>query len=283
LSDSYELEQYKREVDTVISDITPGMIKNMVSDAKSLSLEKGKGISNKLTLISRAERDELNCGHIVAPITEFIKSRLASQLRLLARNQQIELYTLFARVPQTKIMSGLLFEAIGQVVLPEGLGITLLEMVWLNRKPTAKSRPRWYSSHTPLSNKSLEAKRRQAQSQTIQIPPTTIQEFTSDDILSLTERVFYVPVSDNEEALDAFLLLDGVLYIFQFTVGKGHSIKPGFVKFFRKCKHVPPVEEWKFVFLIPPRLTLICPDPNFPSLRNLNPYSAQLDVQRFTQ
>jgi hypothetical protein len=57
-----------------------------------------------------------------------IKSRLASQLRSLSRNQQIELYNVFARVPQTRKMTNTLFEAIGQDVLPEGLNITLFQL-----------------------------------------------------------------------------------------------------------------------------------------------------------
>jgi len=179
-------------------------------------------------------------------------------------------------------MSGTLFEAIGQDVLPEGLNIILLPMVRLTRKPNAKTHPRWYSSHMSLSNKTLEAERQRAQlqSQTIQMPPITTREFDTNEILSLSEDVFYVPISEIQEALDAFLLLDDILYIFQFTVGKDHSIKPDLVKFLQKCQHVPPLEEWKFVFVIPPGLTLICPEPDSP-MRNLNPYSAELDVQQY--
>jgi len=83
--------------------------------------------------------------------------------------------------------------------------------------------------------------------------------------------------------LDAFLLLNGILYILQFTVGQKHSIKPGFVEFLQKCQDAPPLEEWKFVFLIPPGLTLLCPEPKsqLPTLRNLNPYSAELDLRPY--
>lgn len=257
----------------------------MVIDARSLSLEKGKGISYKLGLISRMDRDNVWSAHAIAPITESIKSRLARQLRIVSRNQQIDLYDLFSKSPQTRRMCGTLFEAIGLCVVPEGLSITLLPMVRLPRKPNAKTRPRWYTSHVSLTNKNLEAARKQAlrRSQTIQFPATTTQEFKSDDVLSLRERVFYVPVSENQEALDAFLLLNGILYILQFIFGQNHSIKPGFVEFLQKCQHVPPLEEWKFVFLIPPGLTLLCPEPKSQllSLCNLNPYSAELDLRPY--
>jgi len=94
------------------------------------------------------------------------------------------------------------------------------------------------------------------------------------------EDVFYIPVSEIQEAVDAFLLLNGILYILQFTVSLKHSIKPGFVDFLQKCQHVPPLEEWKFVFLIPPRITLVCPEPKS-ELCNLNPYSAEIDLRPY--
>src|SRR5258708_20407950 len=103
-------------------------------------------------------------------------------------------------------MCGTLFEAIGLCVVPEGFRITLLPMVRLPRKPNAKTRPRCYTSHVSLTNKILEAPRKQAllQSQTIQFPATTIQEFKPNDVLPLLERFFYVPLSQNHQALDAF-------------------------------------------------------------------------------
>jgi len=288
LSQSARLEEYKRDVDIAVSEITLDKLKKMVSDTRSLSMvtdkatDKAMDISSKLCIVSRTTHDDVHSAHIVAPITEAIKTRLAGQLRHLSRKQKIELYNLFARVPQTRKISGTLFEAIGQDVLPEGLNITLLPMVRLTRKPNAKTRPHWYSSHTSLSNKILEAKRQQAElrSQMIQIPRITTREFKTNEVLFLAEHVFYVPRSDNQEALDAFLLVNGVIYIFQFTVGKEHTIKPGFVEFFQKCHHVPPMEEWKFVFVIPPGLTLTCPEPNS-QLRSLIPYSAELDVQQY--
>jgi hypothetical protein len=104
--------------------------------ATDKATDNAMGISSKLCFFSRTKRDDVHGAHIVA--AETIKSRLASQLRRLSRNQQIELYNLFARVPRTRKMSGTLFEAIGQDVLPEGLNITLLPMVLLTRRPKAE-------------------------------------------------------------------------------------------------------------------------------------------------
>ena len=109
-------------------------------------------------------------------------------------------------------MCGPLFEAIGLSVVLEGLSITLLLMVQLPRKPNIKTCPPWYTSHVSLTNKILEAVRKQAlcQLQAIQFPATTTQEFKTDDILFLLGHVFYILVSENQEALNAFLL-NGIL------------------------------------------------------------------------
>jgi hypothetical protein len=285
LSQPDRLEEYKNEIDTAISGITPNKLKKLVSDIRSLCVETDKDVSHKLGLISRIERDNVHSARVVAPITASIKSRLARQLRIVSRNQQIDLYHLFSKSPQTKKMCGMLFEAIGLCIVPEGLDITLLPMVRLPQNPKAKSHPRWYTSHAYLTNETLEAQRQQAlrRSEAIQFPPAATQEFKADEIPSLREGVFFVPASDSQEALDAFLLLHGILYILQFTVGQNHDIKPGFVKFLQKCQNVPPLEEWKFVFLIPPGTMLRCPEPKseLPGLRKLNPYSAELDLRPY--
>ena len=285
LSQPKRLEEYKRDVDMAISNMTADKLKKLVSDTQSFSADVDKDISHKLGLISRMERDDVHSARVVAPMSESIKSRLARRLRILSRNQQIDLYNLFSKSPETERMCGTLYEAIGLCVVPEGLSITLLPMVRLPPKPDTKNRSRWYTSHVSLPNETLEAARQQAlhRSQTIQFPATTTHEFKANEALSLLDDVFYVPVSENQEALDAFLLLHGILYILQFTVGQKHDIKPGFVKFLQKCRNVPPLEEWKFVFLIPPGIMLRCPEPKseLPGLRKLNPYSAELDLRPY--
>jgi hypothetical protein len=262
--------------------MTADKFKKLVSNTQSFSADEDMDISHKLCLISRMERDDVHSGRVVAPITLSIKSKLARRFRIVSRNQQIDLYNSFSKSPETRPMCGTLFEAIGLCVVPEGL--SMLPMVWLPPKPDTKTQPSWQTSHVSLTNETLEAARQQAlhRSQTIQFPATTTQEFKANDALSLLDGVFYVPVSETQEPLDAFILLNGILYILQFTVGQKHSIKPGFVEFLQKCQH-PPLEEWKFVFLIPPGLTLLCPEPKsqLPTLCNLNPYSAELDLRPY--
>ena len=84
----------------------------------------------------------------------------------------------------------------------------------------------WYSNHLPLPNPLLEASRREAVNEVlpIYIRSCQILEYAAD-LSSIESDVFYVP----QLALHSFTLQDGYLYIFQFTIGGKHDIKPGLV------------------------------------------------------
>lgn len=96
-----------------------------------------------------------------------------------------------------------------------------IHLTWIQGKV---HKPRIPDQH----NSGAERKQALLWSHTIQLPATTTQHFKTDDVL---EQVFYVPVSEPQEEIDSFLLLDGILYILQFTVGQNYCIKPGFVGF----------------------------------------------------
>jgi hypothetical protein len=292
LADPEKLEQYKLGISRAISEITPDKLRKVVHDACSLSMKTDDlnaisefEISHKLGLISRVERNDMHSYCIVKPMTESIQSGLARQLQIVSRKEQIELYRLFSKSPQTMQMCGTLFEAIALNMIPEGLTIKLLPMVRLHREPNSKNRPRWYSSHKTLTNEDLEARRKEAlrESKTVQLPATETRIFKKGEVLSLLDGSFYTPIAGNEETLDAFLFQNGILYIIQLTVAGHHFIKPGFVNFLQNCLNVPPLEDWMFVFLIPPGSMLKCPEvkSELPGLRDLNPYSAELDLQPY--
>jgi len=65
------------------------------------------------------------------------------------------------------------------------------------------------------------------------------------------------------------MLLDELLYLFQITIGEVHLVKAGLQHFFVNHDDVPPMQDWRFVFIIPPNLTLICPQPRRLALRTL--------------
>jgi hypothetical protein len=58
---------------------------------------------------------------------------------------------------------------------------------------------------------------------------------------SIQPDVLYVPQWSNQIGLDSFILMDGLLFLFQFAIGKEHDIKPGLADFLATCPDLPPM------------------------------------------
>jgi uncharacterized membrane protein len=69
------------------------------------------------------------------------------------------------------------------------------------------------------------------QGQSLIIPKDLqIKEYAKDGPLSpITPNVIYVPELTNQVALDSFIVMNDLLYIFQFTISKEHGIKLGLI------------------------------------------------------
>ena len=231
-------------------------------------------VSHKICLVSRENRDKVTSLPIVKPITPNMHS---CQFRKLERQEQVRMYKIFANNRDSRAVAGIAFEAAGQVRLQDGMDLELLPMVHLpqSREGTL---PQWYSSHLLLRNAELEPHRQNALrcAFTIQVLPSRIIEYGDDVALSIESDVFYLPKITNQVAFDAFILLNGILYLFQFTIAESlHDIKPGLkdFKFLTTCLNIPNIENWQFIFVIPPNQTLICPQPRFLDILRIPVYS----------
>jgi len=282
---SHELEEYKDDLNMALKSITVDEIEKMIKDTSSLTMD---AVSHKICLLSRVERDDIHSRAAVAPITLSIQSKLAARFRNLHRNEQIRLYKYFERVPESKKVAGVFYEAIVQSYFQNGRILELVPMVTLPVKETKRKRsedksedgpqPQWYSSHIFIHNPALELRRqRVSNSFEVNIRPIHILEYTDKGLQSIEPNVFYVPEMTNQKAFDSFILLDGLLYIFQITIGMRHDINRGLIDFADKFSF-PRRDKWRFVFIIRPNLTLIVPRPRKLTLRDLSPYSAVVDV-----
>jgi hypothetical protein len=273
---------HERQARLAILNSGAEQLEKLFGEAESLNMD---GLSHKICLISRMDREDVYSAPVVAPITHYIQSRLANQLRSLHADEQVRLYRLFARVPQSRKVAGLFYEPRGQVCLQEGMTLELVPMVTFatdqRRERLASGRlkpqPLWYSSHKPLPTK-LEVLRQQAlQSKlSVKIAPSRTHEYTDTGLGSIVPNVFYVPEKENEKALDSFILLDGILYILQFTIALNHGIKSGLIKL-GEVPGIPPMDSWRFVFIIPPNQILTTPQLHN-ELWGLSLYSALFDA-----
>jgi len=170
-------------------------------------------------------------------------------------------------------VAGIFYEVIAQSRLQRSMFLKLILMVKLEKRKGLKTLPQWYSSHLLMRNPSLEAAHQQVLGQwlTVKIQPKKTLEYTDDGLQSIEPDVFYVPSLDNQIAFDSFILLDDLLYIFQMTITSSHDINQGLIAVANSYSF-PPREKWQFVFMIPPNLTLLVPQPWKLNLQNLLPY-----------
>ena len=145
----------------------------------------------------------------------------------------------------------------------------------------------YHSSHHPLSNRTLEQLRLQERSSSLSIPATIIQsglylpaELTSN--LEPDEGVYDIPDAPHQEMLDSFILYEGSLYVFQFTIAQSHDTKMGIAPFIERMllKSAPVI----FIYIIPHGLNLlkVAYQAKLP-LGSLPYYSAQIVVDASTR
>ena len=89
LSDLEQLEKYKRDLKSAISNITVDQLINLAEEAASLRMD---AVSDKIYLVRRERRDVVDSKAVVAPITNSIQSRLANQLQNVETSVLIRLY-----------------------------------------------------------------------------------------------------------------------------------------------------------------------------------------------
>jgi len=121
-------------------------------------------------------------------------------------------------------MGGVFFEIIAQRRFQEG-GVES-KFIPMVRLPS--NRRQWKTSHIPLSDKKLEDLRQDAlQQEELLIIPSSfpVYVFKGDGPSSIESNIIYVPEKDNQVAFDSFILMNGFLYLFQFSISKCHSIK----------------------------------------------------------
>jgi hypothetical protein len=265
------LEWYEHETEKAISTMTTKELKKLFEDSSSLAMDS---VSHKICLISRQDREDVFSKAIVAPITSSIQSRLADHFRTLEHQEQIRLYKRFSEVPALRATTGIFFEAAARRLLEGGVTLTIVPMV---RLPYGNL---WYTSHVPLSNATLEASRQEARQQRLWviIPRCWPIEYSDGGPPFITSDVLYVPEMTNQVALDSFIIINGLLYILQFTVARDQGMNPGLIDFVGKCSGLPSVDDWRFIFIHPPNHTLVCPRPWKPEIQKLQPYSAVLTL-----
>ncbi|KAH9172639.1 hypothetical protein EDB89DRAFT_2229267 [Lactarius sanguifluus] len=242
--------------------------------------------SHNLVLVTRLLVDGDGDGKFsrsrLEPITRMVKLKLRDQLRKETRAARIGLYKSLANAEGTRRIAGVVYESLAQEMLEEKIALKLVPMVKreLSKSGRRLKFPRWLSDHGDGANPSLV--------RPIDITPAKTFVYTASGLdHPIEDMVYYALEAQNQVAFDSFIMAEGKLYIFQFTIVSGHSIKEGIDRFFSKMvPRVPPRADWHFVFVVPSSVSEICcsPQPQDADdlkelLNEMNLFSAVLDCE----
>lgn len=272
-------KRYEENVQTAIKTLKLSKLEQLIEDTCYLTMDS---LSHKICLISRQDKEDVYSRAVVSPITSYIKSRLANHFLTLKHREQIRLYKYFSKVPESRKVAGIFFEAAAQQCLQRGVDLEFIPMV--RPASSTSGKPRWHSSHVFSPNDAeLEHSRQQAlQNRQLLIIPEgldTVEYAKNGPSSPIISNVIYVPESTNQVALDSFIIMNNLLYIFQFTIAE-EQIKTGLIKFVGRYPELPSMDNWHFIFILPPNHELLCPRPWKLEMQALQPYSAVIDLDK---
>lgn len=178
-------------------------------------------------------------------------------------------------------MAGIFFEAAGQRCLQGGVELEFVPMVQLASSSTSK--PQWHSSHILFPNNAeLERLRQEAlQQRQPLVIPKHLEYAKHEPSLPIKSNIIYVPELTSQVALNSFIVMNNHLYIFQFTIGGEHSIKPELMNFICRYPELPSMDNWHFIFILPPNHILKRQQPPEREMRELHLYSAVIDLDKW--
>ena len=252
--------KYPRELRRYHSERT-GEIDNLNFDALRATVRMGEGLdmepSHSIILVKRKNADDLH-EFTIEPITLSVKRLLKRQL-MREEKERLRTYLQISKTHESRIVPGLVFESLAQHQLQEEVSLTLLPMVRV-QTPGGRGNAKWQNqSSCPAGATNPPF--------LIQFKPTDTVEYEGSTLEDFQAGVFYVPMASNQVA--SFILVDQILYIFQVTIAASHDIKEGIMKFFSQAKLRDTLQgaEWRFVFVIPPRSEIVCPESNVEKLK----------------
>ncbi len=236
------------DFDALLAHVRLGELLDMGVTTHSIILVKRKDAENLLRLT-------------IEPITLSVKRQLKRRLLRGEQKERLRTYLQPSKTEGSKIVAGLVFESLAQHQLQEEVALTLLPMVKV-QPLGSRGNAKWHNqSSIPAgaANPSIP----------IQFKPAYTDEYQTSTLEEFRAEVFYVPLSPTQVAFDSFILVDQILYIFQFTIAASHEIKEGIMDFFSQetLKDKLQGVEWRFIFVIRPGWEFICPESNVKKLK----------------
>jgi hypothetical protein len=278
------LIEYRANLNDALAQLSMDYFENLSSRPR-FALDDA--VSHKLISLRRLSIDVDSVSAYIQPISPFIASRVARRMRALKRHELVSLFNRYSALPSTRKMSGDVFEAYCHTIFSTRIEFHFVPMVRIGGQPMVREKrlPQWFSSHTDFSESQapLEVLRASALARkaSLNIYPSRFVDYGSDEIargLHIESDVYYLPIKTNQAGIDSFILHDQTLYLFQMTVSDILGISDKLWPFLDSLIGLPPKSNWRFIFVKLPGKILACPVPHSAELRDLDLYSAEVEV-----
>jgi hypothetical protein len=244
VQDRCQLRAHERHCQIKVMGITEHNFRHFV--LKSI-IDLDDEEKDTIFIIKRDEVDDIEGAHL-EPISAIVKMQLMMVINAIQLLERINLYHAFASLPETRVVASLLYESLGYTRLQEGIPLTLKPMIKLS--PSQRQRHfHWKSQGEEQASKSMDL---DDSGVSVIFPPNTAIIYEGE-LVSVEPNHLHVQVARNQVALDSFLKLGQILYIFQFTSANEHEIDRRKEEFLSELLNIlPPKTNWRFVFITPP-------------------------------
>jgi hypothetical protein len=277
-----DLLAYEVEVNDALNQVNLERLLEFTRNARNLTMDK---TSHKLCLIRRTDIKKVRSNILISPITEHIQSEIANLIHVYSLERQVDTFQLLYFNDFYRVMSGGVFESIFHLRFRRRILIQFMPMVRSDKKRNL----RWHASHCAIKTSVLYAEELETKRQValhncaaLDVCPTSSVVYDRLD-LALKQNVYYIPKKMNEIAFDSFIVKNGLLHLFQFTVSPDHDINDKLITRFEECIDVPTRDNWRYIFIIPNDKTVFnCPHAKSHELQMLTPFSAQVPVDSAT-
>jgi hypothetical protein len=271
--------KYTSAVDHAVGALTLPKLEQLTT-ANVMTISEG---SHKLFLIRRTRAAETDSLAFVSVITDTITMKMAASFRQLKRADKVRVYHIAVANPGSRALGGTIYEPFCQEQFKTRIQLEYLPMVRLPDAAGSKTKHQWHTSHTMLQAK-LEELRRLALARkgNLFVEPNAVVEYTEDYLRTQTiqDGTFYIPKAKNQVALDSFIIHDGILYLFQFTVGTHHTIKDGLISFIQGgTQGFPSWENVRLISIIPGEVVMKTPFAHSDELAKISLYSSVFAVE----
>jgi len=275
------LTSHRSHYEMELSNLSMGVLKEIAREWAALNIERDVSIF----LIRRQELPPEHPQYLqqytIEPITSPTSQMLKYLLQGAQQEQRLDIYESFDAVSHTRRLAGLAYEMIGHRRFQSEVKLTLIPMAVVADQNSGRKNALWQSQFPhELGSMGL------AGTIPINFTPQYIMMYKWPGPDVVNPSIYYMPESSNQVAFDSFIVVDRVLYMFQFTIAPVHAIKAGIIDFLsqQSLQTTWRGGELCFVFIIPPGCKVECTQAKDNKLErfwnNVKLYSAVVDPKK---